>query len=304
MVAPSESLVNSDFCALCGGASVVWTRRGDRELRRCRLCSFAWVPQGLARNASGASIYDAAEPFFMDVEQADYYLDEGAVDAARAKRAWVERFVPAGARLLDVGANVGYFVREASDRYHATGIEPSPSVVAWGREHLGANLQVGSIDEEDEMLVGKCDAVTMFDVIEHLGDPRAALARCRRYLSPGGHLFISTPDAGSAAAAVMGSRWHYVDLVQHVSLFGSSNLASLLRETGFTIVERRTFGRRYRFSYIARRLRELSAGNSLLRAASVPAQLLRLWPSAHVALNLGDVMGLVARRADATRGGG
>lgn len=304
MVALSESPENSDICALCGGTSVVWTRRGDRALRRCRRCAFAWVPQGLARNSSGASIYDAAEPFFMDAEQADYYFDDGAVDAARAKRAWVERFVPPGARLLDVGANIGYFVREASDRYQATGIEPSPAVVAWGREHLGANLQVGSIDEEDESLVGRYDAVTMFDVIEHLGDPRAALARCRRYLSPGGHLFISTPDAGSAAAAVMGRRWHYVDLVQHVSLFGSSNLTSLLRETGFAIVERRRFSRRYRFSYIARRLRELSAGNALLHAASVPAQLLRLWPSKHVTLNLGDVMGLVVRRADAIPGGG
>lgn len=255
------------------------------------------MPEGLARTETGESIYEGDAPFFLTPEHADYYQDESAVDAAREKVRWVARFVPSQATLLDVGANIGHFVREASSGFRATGIEPSPAVVAWGRQHLGANLVQGSIDAPNPAWAGAWDAATLFDVIEHVENPRAALGHLHRCLRPGGHLFISTPDAGSLLARVMGPRWHYVDLVQHLGLFDRQNLARLLRECGFDVVATRSFGRAYRLSYIARRLRELSSGNLLIGAVAWPAQLLRLAGDARLRINAGDVMGMVARRS-------
>jgi SAM-dependent methyltransferase len=290
---PSDTALR---CPLCRATTRLWTRRDDRVLRCCTQCRFAWVPQGLARTDAGVSIYEDETPFFMTPAYADYYRDESAIDAARMKVAWVAAYVTPGSRVLDVGANVGFFVRHASERFHATGVEPSAAAVAWGRAHLDADLQVGSIDVDDAAFVGRCDAVTMFDVIEHLEDPRAALARCRNYLTPGGHLFITTPDSGSLVARLLGSRWYYIDVIQHLALFSVANLSRLLTESGFEVISTRTVGRRYRFSYIARRLDELSAGNAVLRIAAVAAAPLRLWPRARVPLNFGDVMGVVARR--------
>jgi SAM-dependent methyltransferase len=281
-------------CLVCGGVGRLWTERGGRELWRCSRCGFAWVPQGLMRNPSGTSIYDDDVPIFFSDTQADYYRDDATVDAARAKVEWVRQYARSGGRLLDVGANFGHFLQQAAPYFDTIGIEPSRTVVEWGRENLDAPLEVGSIEHENAAFVGRFDAITLFDVIEHLPDPAAALRRCGSYLAPGGLIFITTPDADSVMARILGSHWYYVDLVEHISLFGSTNLETLLRQTGFAAVTRRTFGRRYRFSYIERRLRDLSRGSAPLKVAAWLARPLTLWPDRRISLNLGDVVGIVA----------
>ena len=44
---------------------------------------------------------------------------------------------------------------------------------------------------------GVADAVTMLDVLEHLEDPRAAIAEAHRVLAPGGCLVVSVPHRGA-----------------------------------------------------------------------------------------------------------
>lgn len=283
-----------DRCALCGAVGEPWIASRGRDLLRCRSCGFIWVRQGVARTGSGESIYESDQPIFAT--ERDYYLDETAVDAAQDKLGWVRRFVPAGRRLLDVGANYGYFLKQAQGTFDATGIEPSATVVAWGREHLGVNLQQGSIETDNPAYVDRFDAVTLLDVVEHLPDPRGALERCRRYLARGGHLFLTTPDAGALVARLLGVHWYYIDIVEHVSLFSAANLQRLLGECGFRVVEHRTFGRTYRLSYIERRLQQLSRESLLLRMAHVASLPLRLAGDARVPISAGDVMGLVAAR--------
>ena len=279
---------------MCGGGPSRWLESGSRELMRCADCGFAWVPQGVARTRTGESIYESDQPIFAT--ERDYYLDDTAVESARAKLRWVARLVPAGATLLDVGANYGHFLHQAQQTFDALGIEPSATVVAWGREHLGVRLEQGSIETENPAFVGRFDVITLFDVIEHLPDPRATLQLCRRYLRRGGHLFITTPDTGALMARVLGAHWYYIDIVEHISLFSAANLTRLLGECGFQLAERRTVGRTYRLSYIERRLRQVSRDSLFLRAAHVASLPLRLAGHARVPISAGDVMGIVAAR--------
>jgi SAM-dependent methyltransferase len=231
------------------------------------------VPQGVGRTNTGESIYESDEPIFFTDVQSDYYRDDATVDAARAKLEWVTRFMPPGRSLLDVGANLGHFIQQAQQQYTAIGIEPSATVVAWGREQLNVCLEQGSIEIDNPAYIGCFGAVTMFDVIEHLPDPRAALQRSRRYLTDGGYLFITTPDASAPIARLLGSHWYYIDLLEHISLFTTANLTRLLRDCGFRVLARDSL---------------------LLRAAHVAALPLRLAREARVTLNLGDVTGIVA----------
>jgi 2-polyprenyl-3-methyl-5-hydroxy-6-metoxy-1,4-benzoquinol methylase len=259
---------------------------------RCARCGFAWIPEGVLHTPRGLSIYEDEELDLFGTE-GDYYRDATADDAARAKLVWVSRFAPGG-RLLDVGANVGTFVRHARDRFDAIGIEPNATTVAWARAHGGAAVELGSIFTEVPGYLGRFDAITLFDVIEHVADPAAALRQCRRYLAPGGRLFVTTPDMGSAGARLLGRHWYYIDVEQHISMFSASSLTRLLAAHGFRVIDRRTFGRRYRFSYIERRLKDLSPESPLLRLAHTLALPLRLAPERQIALNLGDVVGLAA----------
>jgi SAM-dependent methyltransferase len=249
------------------------------------------VPEGLLHTSRDLSIYEDDE---LDLAAQDryYYRDVGAIEAAREKLAWVEAHSRARGRLLDVGANVGSFVREAAARFEARGIEPNARTVAWGRAYLGADLEVGSIFQEVPAWLGRFDAVTLFDVIEHVDDPTAALRQCRRYLAPGGRLFITTPDLASLGARLLGRAWYYIDLDQHISMFPAASLIRLLASEGLRVVHRRTFGRRYRLSYIERRLKDLSHQSPVLRLAHLAALPLRLAPERHIPINLGDVVGL------------
>jgi 2-polyprenyl-3-methyl-5-hydroxy-6-metoxy-1,4-benzoquinol methylase len=282
-------------CEICGNPGTPWLEKRGRRLLRCTVCGFAWVPDGVLHTPRALSIYEDRE-FNLYARETDYYRDESAEDAARAKVAWVARFVGAGGRLLDVGANVGTFVYCARERFEAVGIEPNSGAVAWGREHVGGHVEIGSISHEVAAYVGQFDAVTMFDVIEHLDTPAAALRQCRRYLTTGGTLFITTPDIGSLSARLLGRAWYYIDLEQHVSMFSTMTLSRLLESEGFEVIARRTFGRRYRFSYIERRLKDLSHQSALLRVLHGLTLPLRLAPRGSVRINVGDVVGIAAVR--------
>lgn len=273
--------------------------QSGRDLHRCTGCGFRWVPQGVMRTSAGASIYEEDSALFAFETEADYYRDQSTVDAARDKVAWIRHESPGARMLLDVGANFGYFVSEAAaSGLDARGVEPNPAAVTWGRDHLHADLAVGSAYDARPEFSSRFDAVTMFDVIEHLDDPGLAIDRCREHLAPHGRLFLTTPDAGSLMARLLGRQWYYLDLIQHVSLFNRRNLTRLLAAHGLRVVSTRTIGRRYRFSYIERRLGQLAAGAPVLRLAHLAARPMRLAPELRVPLNLRDVMGLVAIRAD------
>lgn len=295
-VSPAPAGESWPQCPNCAAAGVTWIVAPGRDLRRCTRCRCAWIVQGVARTDSGRTIYEDSAPVFFDDTQADYYRDETAVDAARAKLTWVRRTVPDGAALLDVGANFGLFVREAAAVYAAVGIEPSPTVVEWARREIGAPLEVGSIDDELSRFHGRFDAVTLFDVIEHLPDPDRVFARCRACLRPGGHLFVTTPDIGSLMARALGRAWYYIDMAEHVALFDRTAIAAILDRAGFEVLEMRAIGRTYRGSYIERRLAYLGRQSAALRLAHIAALPLRLVPAARVPINLGDVMAVVARR--------
>lgn len=287
-------VLDQEQCPLCASRARTLLRHGDRRLRRCATCRFAWVPEGLMRLPDGQSIYEGEVEHFDDY--ADYYRGPSAEAAARDKVAWVRRHAPSGARLLDVGANFGYFVHAAGREFDALGLEPSPQLVTWGTAHLGARLELGSVYDVRPDLAGRFEAVTLFDVIEHLPDPHTALDRCGQYLAPGGRLFITTPDAGSVMARVLGAHWYYVDLTQHIALFTRANLTRVLGEAGYRVIEWRTIGRDYQFSYILNRLDELSRASTALRAAHTLLRPLSLWPDRRIRISLGDVMGVVAER--------
>jgi 2-polyprenyl-3-methyl-5-hydroxy-6-metoxy-1,4-benzoquinol methylase len=73
----------------------------------------------------------------------------------------------------------------------------------------------------------------MSHVLEHLHDPSAALAKCRRALAPGGHLWIATPNLESAGHELFGRDRLHLDPPRHLVLFARDTLDRLLTRCGF-----------------------------------------------------------------------
>jgi 2-polyprenyl-3-methyl-5-hydroxy-6-metoxy-1,4-benzoquinol methylase len=138
-----------------------------------------------------------------------------------------------GRRVLDVGAAYGFFVAAArSAGLDAIGLEPVTACARFARDELGVELRTGRI-EDAPLADGGFDVVTLFDVIEHLEDPAAALRRVHALLAPGGMVVIETGDLGGLLARVVGSRWYYYDPPQHLTYFSQASLAHLLLRSGF-----------------------------------------------------------------------
>ncbi|MBX3467283.1 MAG: class I SAM-dependent methyltransferase [Planctomycetes bacterium] len=283
-------------CLACGEVGRHWARRAERDLVRCEACGLIWVPAGLLLDEQGATIYEGDRPVFLEDGNEQYYLDETNTRSCQEKLAWVQAHVPPGARLLDVGANFGHFLSVARSVYQAVGLELSGAAVEWSRRRFAVENHVGSVYAIPTEVGRAHDAVTLWDVIEHVPRPGEALEALATVLRPGGLLFLSTPDVGSVVARLLRRRWHYVDPVQHLALFNARNLRLLLERAGFEPIGVRSLGHFYRVGYVLDRLAYLHRGGvpgalaAALRALGRPAR------RATLRLDLGDVMGVVAKR--------
>lgn len=113
--------------------------------------------------------YDAAEPFFARL--------------------------PAGARVLEIGPGIGGFASRLARQFEYTGVELDPTSWATAAQRLQRlgrgrviNGDLKSLDAGERF-----DLVCAFEVLEHLEDPRRALAEWTRRLVPAGGLLLSVP---------------------------------------------------------------------------------------------------------------
>jgi len=149
---------------------------------------------------------------------------------------------PQDTRLLDIGCSRGHFLAAAvAAGYDAEGVEPAPRIAAAARA-AGLRVSDGRLDEV-RFADAAFDALTMFEVIEHVNDAVALVLECRRILKPRGILCLSTGNARSWTVAAMGPRWDYFQIEQdagHISFFNPRSVRALAGRTGFEVEAIRT----------------------------------------------------------------
>jgi SAM-dependent methyltransferase len=100
-----------------------------------------------------------------------------------------------GKRVLDAGSGTGYGSAElARVARSVTGIDLSREAVDWARGHYGAPAFLTGSCTMLPFSEGAFDLVVAFEVIEHLHQQTSFIAECRRVLSPGGLMILSTPN--------------------------------------------------------------------------------------------------------------
>jgi 2-polyprenyl-3-methyl-5-hydroxy-6-metoxy-1,4-benzoquinol methylase len=165
------------------------------------------------------------------------------------------------------------FVAAAQARgWQARGADASAWMVERARERCpGARFDVGTL-ESLELDAESFDVVTLFDVLEHLDDPRAALVRVKRWLRPGGLLVMSLPNAGSRMAKLMGQRWVLL-LREHLWYFSPATIDALLQRAGYELCHTRTKWVSFSLANVAARLGQYpgAVGNAARRLARVGA---------------------------------
>lgn len=162
------------------------------------------------------------------------------VDAAKV--GLYRRLVPGPGRILDVGCGDGRILdmlaRHGRSDWDLWGVEFGERAVAEARRK-GYTVVAGRF-EDVALEPASFDLMIMNQLIEHVADPRAMIAKARAALRPGGHLVIETPNLDSLDARLFRRRyWGGYHFPRHFTLFDARTLAATVRAGGLEPVERR-----------------------------------------------------------------
>ncbi|WP_420126695.1 class I SAM-dependent methyltransferase [Longimicrobium sp.] len=224
--------MNPNQCPVCQGTQLRRLfSRGSWTYRACADCGhrFAALPEREA---------DALDELYQD-EYAGFREDAVFQAAIRERlRTEFAPRVPAGGRILDVGCGNGEFMAAAKEAgYQVVGTDISVPAVELCRSR-GLDAVAG--DFLTLPFEGTFDAVTMWDVIEHLTDPVAFVARARSLLRPGGYLVVKTPgvtDRMLTMVKVVPSMASSILHEDHIQFFTAASFSRLAQRAGFDGVE-------------------------------------------------------------------
>lgn len=142
-----------------------------------------------------------------------------------------------GARLLDVGAGSGDYLRLAQSLgWQAVGVDSDPVVVKHATA-IGLTVRQGGPEAFLDQ-PASFDAITLNHAIEHMHHPRQTLSYVFELLRPGGFVYMETPNIDALGHGNFREHWRGLEVPRHLTIFSWQSLEALLHQTGFDIEKR------------------------------------------------------------------
>ncbi len=248
----SDSFPEAFRLAVCGScgcrAKVAILELPPYALFRCRLCYAVYVlPR--PHSAEATALYD--EAYFAGTGSRGYrpdenYLgDESRLGLFRERMTQVARYRSSTGMLVDVGCASGFGLRAAIEAgWKAVGVDVSEFAVGVARSRYSLDVLVGTLAEA-AFPDASVDAVTMWDVLEHVLEPRKECEEANRILRLGGVLAISTPDADCPCPTEPDpakTAFWAANPPEHLQYYNALSISRLLISAGFRVVSIQSFG--------------------------------------------------------------
>lgn len=233
-------------CILCSRPGEAWFEKADKfapdevfRVVRCPACGLAWVSPRPGRDEIGShypETYswkpegDGREGLVHRLER--WYRFHNLRFETRQLLAHTD--LVAGDAVLDNGCGSGdrlLVMREWG--LSPAGVELT-GAADYARERLGLDVRRGRL-EEAGFEAGRFRAVTMYNVLEHVHDPRRVLGEAWRALAPGGWLVVQVPNARSVQARLFGCRWAAHDVPRDLYYWTPRLLGRLMESEGFEV---------------------------------------------------------------------
>lgn len=141
-----------------------------------------------------------------------------------------------GKRVAEVGAGIGSVSRLLLERplERLVAYEPSDNLFPQLARTLAGEPRADARQAFFGRDAEAFDSVAYINVLEHIEDDAAELARARERLAPGGHLLVFVPALA----------WLYSDFdrrIGHARRYSRAGLSRVVRSAGFSIVKARYF---------------------------------------------------------------
>lgn len=246
VVAPARRM-----CFSCGGHASRWlfTKFGY-PIVKCDTCDMVYC-DFIPSQKELAEYY--SEGYFKGSPDRrgyyDYAADESLLKASfLPKLRLVNRFAPRIGSLLDIGCAAGYFVELAIGQgWEACGLEISNFAANMARRR---GLPVVNGTSPAMFKAEHFDAITMWDVVEHLPDPLEFLREANRVLRPRGVVSLCTGRIDSLVAKLWGRHSRIFNPPQHLTFFSRRSLERVLKLAGFRVLKLLTDKKLLSFRYL------------------------------------------------------
>ncbi len=229
-------------CNYCGyddtkivnhGPDLLLNRPGDYYLVRCCNCGLIYQNPQLTLEELSQHYPESYSPYQSDFHHKPIFqrLDTQYGVNRRCKQ--LMHYQPDSGKLLDVGCATGLFLNEIR-RYgwEVAGVELSDYAAEYARQTFQLPVLTGPL-EQANFPSHAFDVVTLWDVFEHVIDPKATLTEVHRVLKPDGLLALSLPNPLAFEAALFGANWVGWDRPRHLHLFTPDVLQKYLKDAGF-----------------------------------------------------------------------
>jgi SAM-dependent methyltransferase len=134
-------------------------------------------------------------------------------------------------RVLDFGCGFGQFVQMCRlFSIEALGVDPYHAQRSAGGNQIYAELND---------VPGSFDAITMFEVLEHLEDPLAVLKALRRRLNASGLMIVEVPDTSGVNRISSRDEYYKIHPLDHVNAFTPASLDAIMDQVGFERIAKR-----------------------------------------------------------------
>jgi 2-polyprenyl-3-methyl-5-hydroxy-6-metoxy-1,4-benzoquinol methylase len=216
-------------------AGAKWT------LVRCRACSLKFhrsvlSPEWNERRFSRWMSAEAIKAFEL-TERSISAFDRAVSFAEHVVRieAMMRYSHPAGQRLkvLDFGCGNGEFLGLCA----AFGLEAHGVDRSTARRDNASHVTVHA-ELEDAARHGPFDAITLFEVLEHLDDPAAVLKALRGLLNTNGLLVLETPNCLGVDDISTVADYRAIHPLEHINAFEPATLRAFTERLGFRCVDR------------------------------------------------------------------
>ena len=216
--------------------------RTHYRMVRCRHCGLVRSDPVLDFNVM-TELYRASTFDYGDELEGLYATYGAALDE-------LAPVVPTRDGLVDIGCGSGFVLALAHQRSwsNVRGVEPSADAVAKATDAIRPFI-IEDVMRHGLFEPNSLDAVTLFQVLDHMPDPLSLLRECHSVLRPGGAILAFNHNVAAWSARLLRERSPIID-VEHTYLYSPDTMRTLFSKAGFDVLSVRPVRNTYSASYL------------------------------------------------------
>lgn len=233
-----HKVLEEQCCNLCGKAlTKPLYEKAGLKIIRCRNCGLVYVNPRPAKSEILMLASKKGEEVQTSELTLNYDYSRERKDEYIAKLLKIEKYSGLRGKLLDIGCSSGAFLCTARELgWIVKGLEIAHPSARYAKEVRGLDVFAGELTTAgypDEYF----DAITMWEVLEHLPDPQAYIREINRILKRRGVFALSVPNFNSITRRLIKEKWWIMGPEEHLYYFTPASLRKVLGEAGFEIIK-------------------------------------------------------------------